>query len=45
MLDRLENDDDVVLRFPGFSFPMTLTSYNKLITNWLESILNKEGGK
>lgn len=37
MIDYFTNDDDVVLRFPGFAFPMSLSCYNRLISCWLDT--------
>ena len=44
MIDYFTNDDDVVVRFPGFAFPMTLSCFERMLTYYIDTNLNKEGG-
>ncbi len=43
MIDYFTKDDDVSIKFPGLSFPITLSCLDRMLSYYIDKALNKEG--
>ena len=44
MIDYFVNDNDVIVKFPGFAFPISLSSFNRMLTYYIDKHLDNKGG-
>tara|TARA_R110002020_G_scaffold364543_3_gene576831 strand:- start:1918 stop:2103 length:186 start_codon:yes stop_codon:yes gene_type:complete len=45
MIDYFTNEDDVTINFPGFSFPISLNCFERMLEYYINRDLDKEEGE
>jgi len=45
MIDYFTQDSDIIIKFPGLSFPISLDSFDRMLDYYIDKCINIEGGK